>query len=58
MTIRRVGAELFCADGMRNGRTDSQTATTNLIVAFHYFSKAPKIVKMEQVSHPLHTFIK
>jgi hypothetical protein len=25
MKIRPVGAELFCADGMRDGRTDGQS---------------------------------
>jgi hypothetical protein len=39
MKIRPVGAEeLFHAE---DGRTDSQTDTTNLMVAFRNFVKAP-----------------
>ena len=38
MKFRLVGAELFHVDG----RTDRQTGTTKLIVAFHNFTKAPK----------------
>jgi hypothetical protein len=40
MKIRRVGAELFHADGRTDGRTD----TTKLMVAFRNFPNAPKDV--------------
>jgi hypothetical protein len=38
MKIRPVEAELFHADGQRDGQTDM----TKLIVAFHNFANAPK----------------
>jgi hypothetical protein len=40
--MRPVGAELFHADGRRNGRTDTQTDMTKLIVAFRNFANSPK----------------
>jgi hypothetical protein len=40
MKIRPVGAELFDADG----QTDRLTVTTNSVVNFHNFTKAPKNV--------------
>jgi len=38
MNIRPMGAELFHADGLTNGRTDM----TKPIVAFSNFANAPK----------------
>jgi hypothetical protein len=38
MKIRPVGAELFHADGQRDG----QTNMTKLIATFHNFANAPK----------------
>ena len=40
MKIRSVGAELFDTDG----QTDKLTFTTNLVVNFCNFTKAPKNV--------------
>jgi len=42
MIIRPVGAELFDADGRREGQGDRQTDTTRLVVDFHNFNEAPK----------------
>jgi hypothetical protein len=42
MKIRRVGAELFLADGRTNRQTDRQTDLTKLAVAFRNFANAPK----------------
>jgi len=43
MKIRPVGAELFCA----HGRTDRRTDLTKLIVAFRNFANAPFKIKHE-----------
>jgi hypothetical protein len=51
MKIRPVGAELFHADGQKEGRTGGrmdrqtgrQTDTTKLIVDLRYFANAPKM---------------
>jgi len=40
--IRRVGAELFHADGWTDGQMDRQTDMTKLIVALRNFANAPK----------------
>jgi len=42
MKIRPVGAEFFHADGRADRQTDGRTNMTNLIVAFHNFTNAPK----------------
>jgi Fe-S-cluster formation regulator IscX/YfhJ len=41
MKIRRVGAELFQADGQTDRHTNRQTDMTKLIVAFRNFVSAP-----------------
>jgi hypothetical protein len=50
MKIRRVGAELFHAEGRAGGRaggrTDRQTDMTELIVAFCSFANAPENGKL------------
>ena len=46
MKIRTVGAQLFHADG----RTDTATDMTKLIVAFRNFARAPKKQKKKNNS--------
>jgi len=46
MKISPVGAELFNADG----RTDGQTDSTNLIVAFPNFFKSSKYPKADYLN--------
>ena len=52
MKILPVGAELFHTEGDTAGRTDRQTDTTKMIVAFHNFAKTPKTCVL---THPLFT---
>jgi len=43
MIIRPMGAELFDADGRREGEvTDRQTGMTRLVLDFRSFANAPK----------------
>jgi hypothetical protein len=47
--IRRVGAELFHADGQNGRRTDRQTEKTKIIVTFGSFVNAPKNQSVDAV---------
>ena len=42
MKIRPVGAELFRADRLTDGRMEGQTDMTKLTVTFRNFSNAPE----------------
>ena len=42
MKIRRVGVELFSADGRTDGRTEGKTEVTKIIVVFRNFANARK----------------
>jgi hypothetical protein len=43
MKIRPVGADLFYAEGRKDGRTEGRTDMTKLIVAFSTCANSPKI---------------